>query len=94
MKRVLPKLIDANQFAFLGERNMLDSVLIVNEVKDEAKTKKIPTLIFHPYHNGISVRVPSQKASNDITRATNKIKRNKIKKAQINKRQSLIRVLK
>lgn len=46
LKEVLPKLIDANQFAFLGERNMLDSVMIVNEVIVEAKNKKKPTLVF------------------------------------------------
>lgn len=43
---MLPKLIDDNQFAFLGERNMLDSVLIVNEVISEAKHKKKPTVLF------------------------------------------------
>lgn len=40
LKEVLPKLIGDNQFAFLGERNMLDSVLIVNEIIAEAKNKK------------------------------------------------------
>ncbi|XP_057432616.1 secreted RxLR effector protein 78-like [Lotus japonicus] len=46
LKHVLSKLIDVNQFAFLGERNMMDSVLIVNEIVDEAKRKKKPTIIF------------------------------------------------
>lgn len=43
---VLSKIIDANQFTFLGERNMLDSVLVVNEVISEAKYKKRLTMVF------------------------------------------------
>lgn len=46
LKQVFPKLIDVNQFTFLGGRNMLDSVLVVNEAVDEAKKKKKPTIVF------------------------------------------------
>ncbi|XP_057452145.1 uncharacterized protein LOC130743952 [Lotus japonicus] len=34
------------KFAFIGGRNMLDSVVVVNEVVHEAKSKKRPTIIF------------------------------------------------
>ncbi|XP_057432823.1 uncharacterized protein LOC130725628 [Lotus japonicus] len=46
LKEVLPKLIGANQFAFLGKRKMLDGVLVVNEVILEANHKKKPTIVF------------------------------------------------
>ncbi|XP_057432142.1 uncharacterized protein LOC130724891 [Lotus japonicus] len=46
LKLVLGKVIDVRQFAFLGGRNMLDSVVVANEVVHEAKVRKKPTIIF------------------------------------------------
>lgn len=40
IKKVLPKVIYENQFAFLGGRNMLDNVVMINEVINAAKKKK------------------------------------------------------
>lgn len=42
----MPNFIDENQFAFLGERIMLNSVLIANEVILEAKNKRKSTIVF------------------------------------------------
>jgi len=33
-KKVLPSVIDVNQSVFLGERGMLDSILVANEMAD------------------------------------------------------------
>lgn len=46
LKKVLPKVIHENQFAFLGGRSMLESVVVVNETVSAAKKSKKPTLIF------------------------------------------------
>lgn len=46
LKLVLGKVIDDWQFAFIGGRNMLDSVVVVNEIVHEAKCRKNPTFYF------------------------------------------------
>lgn len=46
IKRALPKVIDCNQFAFLGGRSMLGSVVIANESVHEAKSTKTPQRLF------------------------------------------------
>ena len=40
LKKVLRKVIDSRQLAFLEERGLMDSVLIANEVLEEAKRMK------------------------------------------------------
>ncbi|XP_057426355.1 uncharacterized protein LOC130719764 [Lotus japonicus] len=44
LKKVLSKVISDNQFAVLGGRNMLDSVVILNEAVGVAKRSKKPTV--------------------------------------------------
>lgn len=46
LKSVIGKLIDQRQFAFIGGRYMLDSVVVVKEIVHEAKIRKRPTIIF------------------------------------------------
>ena len=46
MKRVLGKIIDLRQSAFMGDRNLLHSVVVENEVVDEARRKKKETSYF------------------------------------------------
>jgi len=40
IKKVLEKVIDASQSAFLSLRGLLDNVLVANEVVDELKRKR------------------------------------------------------
>nr|KYP71360.1 Retrovirus-related Pol polyprotein LINE-1 [Cajanus cajan] len=46
LKKVLPAVIDKNQSAFLEGRNLLHSVVVANEVVDEAKKKRKNCLFF------------------------------------------------
>ncbi|GKV29990.1 hypothetical protein SLEP1_g38860 [Rubroshorea leprosula] len=46
IKKVLPKLISGTQSAFLGGRQITDGILILNEVVEEIKRKKISSFIF------------------------------------------------
>lgn len=46
VKQVLPSVIDEKQSAFLEGRNMLNSVLVVNKVIDEARRMKKPIIFF------------------------------------------------
>jgi len=39
IKKVVEKVVDGSQLAFLANRGLLDSVLVVNEVVDELKRK-------------------------------------------------------
>lgn len=45
LRMLLPEFINGCQSVFLGNINILDSVLIANEVVEEAQEKKKPTLI-------------------------------------------------
>jgi len=40
IKRVIPNVIDESQSAFLSNRGLLDSVLVLNEVVDDLKKKE------------------------------------------------------
>lgn len=46
LKEVLVKVIDRDQSAFLGGRNMMDSVVVANEVIHEAKRRRKSTIVF------------------------------------------------
>ncbi|GKV38651.1 hypothetical protein SLEP1_g46541 [Rubroshorea leprosula] len=46
IKKVLPKLISGTQSAFLGGRQITDGILILNEVVEEIRRKKISSFIF------------------------------------------------
>lgn len=46
MRKVLGKVIDHCQSAFHGGRILLHSVLVVNEVVEDAKRRKSPSLLF------------------------------------------------
>ncbi|XP_057419061.1 uncharacterized protein LOC130713301 [Lotus japonicus] len=57
LKKVLDNLISEQQFAFLGGRQMLDSVVVVNEAINAAKRSKKPTVIFKvdDYEKGLNL---------------------------------------
>ena len=46
LKKVMPEIIDARQSTFIGERHLLHSVLIANEVVEEAKRCQKPCMVF------------------------------------------------
>ncbi|GLU23278.1 hypothetical protein SLE2022_393000 [Rubroshorea leprosula] len=46
IKKVLPKVISGTQSTFLGGRQITDGVLILNEVVEEIKRKKVSSFIF------------------------------------------------
>jgi len=50
LKRVLSKVIDNHQTAFLSGRGMLDSVLIANETVDFLKKEKLKRVIVKVYY--------------------------------------------
>jgi len=45
LRKVIHKIILEKQFAFIGDRNMLDGVLVVNEMVHEALSEYKPTLV-------------------------------------------------
>jgi len=57
LKKVLPSVIDINQFAFLGERGLLDSILVANETVDYLKKEK---------KSGVLVKVDFEKAYDSV----------------------------
>ena len=46
LKKIMPFIIDERQTTFIEGRHLLHSVLIANEVVDEAKRSKKPCLVF------------------------------------------------
>lgn len=46
INKVLPSVIDAGQFAFLGGRGLLDSVVVANEWAHDAKMRKKSSMAF------------------------------------------------
>jgi len=46
LKKVLHKVIDVRQLAFLEGRGLIDSVLVANEVLEEVKRKKRSCILF------------------------------------------------
>lgn len=57
LKKVLPRVIDANQSTFLGGRGMLDSILAANETVNYLKKEKV---------SGILVKVDFKKAYDSV----------------------------
>jgi len=50
LKKVMPFIIDERQSAFIEERHMLYSVLIANEVVEEAKRSQKPCIVFKVHY--------------------------------------------
>ena len=46
IRKVMPSIIEETQFAFIEGRHLLQSVLITNEIIDEARKNHKPCLIF------------------------------------------------
>ena len=53
LKKVLPSIIDVNQFAFLSGRGLLDNIFVANETVDYLKKEK---------KSGVIVKVDFEKA--------------------------------
>ncbi|XP_068503760.1 uncharacterized protein [Phaseolus vulgaris] len=58
IKKVIKKVIDGSQSAFLSNRGLLDSVLVVNEVVDDLKRRK---------KRGVIVKLDFEKAYNSVS---------------------------
>jgi len=57
LKKVLPRVINISQVAFIEGRGFLDSVLVANEVVDETRCKK---------KKGLVVKIDFEKAYNMV----------------------------
>ena len=57
MKKVLPSVIDVNQSAFLGERGMMDNILVANETVAYLKKEK---------KSGVFVKVDFEKTYDSV----------------------------
>lgn len=54
--KFLDKVISENQLAFIGERNILDGVLITNQIIDEGKKKKKSLFMFKIVFERLMIR--------------------------------------
>jgi len=57
MKKIMPLIIDECQSAFICERGLLDSVVMVNEILEEIKRKR---------KNGVCFKVDFEKAYDSV----------------------------